>query len=1156
MPMYGREVRSAMEFAHDRLREIPKLSEIAVPSPNLLVGLGAFAIALVSAASASAQFSKESAAQLEQNPNQHVIVILKSQHAPVHKDSSELAQRSAAIDADQAPLMDELRLAHATNIKNYHLISALAATVSSAELDRLKANPAVRAVLPDDVIHPRPRQQAAYISQPANSAEPKTSSKLSLNLIPGACGSNGAVLLEPEGLALTYTDSDDPGAPTARSLGITGKGVKVAIIADGLDPNNVNFLRPDGTSVFVDYQDFSGDGPGQPTGGGEAFLDANTIAGQGIHVYDVSNYSVQPDPSPCNLRIEGVAPGASLVELNGFGLLEINSTSGLLQALDYAVQVDHVDVVNESFGGNNFPNITAMDVFSQFNDAAVAAGVVVSTGSGDSGSTNTVGWDDPLMIEAGASTDFRSYAQTNAGGARYFATTGWLSDNISALSSGGFSQTGATLDLIAPGDLSFTSCDADPAFSECTDYRGMASDVKLNGGTSESAPYVSGAAALVIEAYRKTHSGASPTPALVKQILVGTATDLAVPATEQGAGLLNSFAAVLLAESIQTTDGSPQRVGNTLLVSASQLNAVGAPGSPAAWQLTVTNTGSSPQAVNLAGRALGPNQNVQSGSVVLSDAKSRHFLSWGGAEENYEVINFQVPEGAPRLDASIAYPQTNPSGATVHLTLVDPQGRLAAYSLPQGIGNFGNVDVRFPAPGTWTGIISGVEADSSGVNGTIPWQAETEQFLPFASVSPGFLALAPGESQTVTVSTKLPSSPGDLAGSIVLTSDLGQGGSTSIPVTLRSLIDVPGGGAFNGVLTGGNGRAGGIGEEQSYQFDVPHGVGDITANVSLTNDAGDAVGAYLISPDGDTLGYGQNSVNGNNGLSLTAYTLNPVSGRWTLIVDFAGPIVGDEVSQLFTGNIQFNHVSVSAPQLPNSPRTRLAAVFPVTVPVTITNNGAAPEAFFIDPRLDATSSLTLVTQIGSSDTGLLLPLGVTPPFWLVPTETSSISVSQSSTLPAMFDMFLATGDPDIIPSAKTGSLCSTATSASFTPVGGTVGAGLWAAVPSECGPYDAPAPAATATLAMSALSKAFDLTITSDTDDFWLTSINPAATFSPIILGPGQTGTINVTITPTGASGTVVRGSLYIDDYVGAVPPYLTTSGDELAVIPYAYTVK
>jgi hypothetical protein len=67
---------------------------------------------------------------------------------------------------------------------------------------------------------------------------------------------------------------------------------------------------------------------------------------------------------------------------------------------------------------------------------------------------------------------------------------------------------------------------------------------------------------------------------------------------------------------------------------------------------------------------------------------------------------------------------------------------------------------------------------------------------------------------------------------------------------------------------------------------------------------------------------------------------------------------------------------------------------------------------------------------------------------------------------------------------------------------------------------------------------------------------NPVATFSPLVLNPCQTGTISVTITSTGAPGTVVSGTLYLDDFVQDVPPsaFGQSGGDELAAFPYSYT--
>jgi hypothetical protein len=293
---------------------------------------------------------------------------------------------------------------------------------------------------------------------------------------------------------------------------------------------------------------------------------------------------------------------------------------------------------------------------------------------------------------------------------------------------------------------------------------------------------------------------------------------------------------------------------------------------------------------------------------------------------------------------------------------------------------------------------------------------------------------------------------------------------------------------------------------------------------------------------------------------LSAYTLNPVAGNWTLIVEFAEPVIGDQISQPFTGNVSLDGIHVSAAGLPTGNGHKLKAGVPVIVPVTITNNGVAPEQYFIDARLDSSSHIVLASLFPpATSSGFTLPLGSSAsnpntPEWLVPSETSSVQAAASATLPVEFDYGPFPGDPDLF-GPPTG---HNHAAGSYTPQGGTVSPGLWGASPDEIGPYPGAAPSGFVNMSLTATTKNFDAAVTTDGGDVWLASVQGLAvfnTFTPVIINPGESGVINVTITPAGTPGTVVTGTLYVDDFVGAVPPYFTTTGDELAALPYAYTI-
>src|SRR5205807_9851347 len=164
---------------------------------------------------------------------------------------------------------------------------------------------------------------------------------------------------------------------------------------------------------------------------------------------------------------------------------------------------------------------------------------------------------------------------------------GWLDDNPSTISSSGFAQLAPrTLDVVAPGDLGWALCSPNPAvYLDCTDNAGRPASIETFGGTSESAPLVAGEAALVIDAYRRTHHGASPGPALVKRVLLSTAADLGIPADQQGAGLADALAAVQAAMSVRDEHGAPARQGSGLLLSRTSLRSTAAAGSRREFQV-------------------------------------------------------------------------------------------------------------------------------------------------------------------------------------------------------------------------------------------------------------------------------------------------------------------------------------------------------------------------------------------------------------------------------------------------------------------------------------------------------------------------------------------------------------------------------------------
>ncbi|MEN6335775.1 MAG: S8 family peptidase [Phycisphaerales bacterium] len=244
------------------------------------------------------------------------------------------------------------------------------------------------------------------------------------------------------------------GADLVQNLGNRGSGVKIGIIDSGID-----YTHPELSATYAGGWDFvnNDNDPFDDYGHGTEVAGLIGAASNGVGMV-------------------GVAPEASLYAYKVFNSSGAGNYGNVIAALDRAI-LDGMNVVNLSFGSTGDPGQDLLDAC----DRAASAGVVVVASAGNyggAGTADTVVFPGryPSVIAVGATT---------------------MADEHPS-----FSSIGPTLDLVAPGVDLYTT----------TPLGGYTTV----SGTSFSAPYVTGAAALLI------HDGFSD----IEERLISTALDL------------------------------------------------------------------------------------------------------------------------------------------------------------------------------------------------------------------------------------------------------------------------------------------------------------------------------------------------------------------------------------------------------------------------------------------------------------------------------------------------------------------------------------------------------------------------------------------------------------------------------------------------------
>ncbi len=328
------------------------------------------------------------------------------------------------------------------------------------------------------------------------------------------------------------------GAPEVwRQLGVTGKGIGVAILDSGIAPH------PDLAGRIVASVDF--------THGGATLVPPADPGGHGTHVAGL----VAGDGAASGGAYAGVAPGANLIDVRVIGASGSTSVSRLIAGMQWVLAHRaeyNIRVVNLSAGGaattsyRDDPLATAAEVL-------VFAGITVVVSAGNEGPkamTITSPGTDPYVITVGGIDDNGT------------PTTG--DDALASWSSRGVTPIDglAKPDLVAPGRKVVSLRSPGSTLDQELPDRVVAGLDPLApayfrlSGTSMAAPVVAGVVALVLE------RSPALTPAQVKGRLRGTATALPFGSPETtGSGLVDAPAAVAASDRTADAGADPVSAG-------------------------------------------------------------------------------------------------------------------------------------------------------------------------------------------------------------------------------------------------------------------------------------------------------------------------------------------------------------------------------------------------------------------------------------------------------------------------------------------------------------------------------------------------------------------------------------------------------------------